>query len=271
MTAPAAAPAAGIASTIERETPAKRFLGLVYVLSAKNFQTRYRRTALGIVWALLQPVIQAGVVAFVFLRVFQGFRVEHYPLFVLSGVMPWALTTRSLTAATSSVVDNASLVKKVAVSRLIYPLSAIGGTVVVYLASLLVIVLGAVLSGTLSAAIVLLPLAVVLQLAVVVGPSLWASAYYVAFRDIRFLVESGLAIAFYATPIIYPAARLGPTAGALLRLNPMTGVLSVYRASVLGTPIDGIAVAISAGFAAVTAALGLWAFHRRASEFADLA
>lgn len=257
-------------TTVLADPRTRRFLNLVRVLSQKNFQIRYRRTALGVVWALLQPVIQAAVVAVVFARVFKGLTVEHYALYVLSGVMPWALTTRSLSAATTSIVDNASLVKKVAISRLIYPLAAIGGSVVVYLASLLVILAGAVVYRTLDVDVLLLPLAVVLQLLVTAGPAIFASAYYVAFRDVRYLVESGLVILFYATPIIYPTERLGETGVALQRWNPMTGVLSLYRAAVLERPVDWAAVAISAGFAVVMLVVGLTAFHRRSAEFADL-
>jgi ABC-2 type transport system permease protein len=248
----------------------RRFLSLVKVLSQKNFQIRYRRTALGIVWALLQPVIQAVVVAVVFLKIFKGFAVPKYPLFVLSGVMPWALTTRSLGVATSAVVDNASLVKKVAVSRLIYPLAAIGGTLVVYLASLVVVICGGLIYRTLDVRVLFLPLAVLLQLLVTTGPSILGAAYYVSFRDVRYLVESGLIILFYATPVIYPSDRLGPTGVAVQRWNPMTGVLSLYRAAVLPRPVDWAAVAISFGFGVIVLALGLVAFHRRSAEFADL-
>ena len=257
-------------TTVLTDPRTRRFVSLVKVLSQKNFQIRYRRTALGVFWALLQPVIQAGVVALVFQRVFRGFTVENYALFVLSGVMPWALTTRSLSAATTSVVDNASLVKKVAVSRLIYPLAAIGGSVVVYAASLAVLLVGALVFGTLGVDVLLLPLAVVLQLFVTTGPSILGAAYYVAYRDVRYLVESGLVILFYATPIIYPTERLGPTGVALQRWNPMTGVLSLYRAAILDRAVDWAAVLVSVGFGAVVLAVGLAAFHRRSAEFADL-
>jgi len=257
-------------SAVLADPRARRFVRLVWVLSEKNFQTRYRRTALGMAWVLLQPLLQAAVVTIVFERLFRGVAVEHYGLYVLAGVLPWGLTSRALLAGTTSVVDNTSLLKKVAVSRLIYPLSAIGGTAVVWLASLAILVVAAIVTGTLDRGIVLLPVAVVLQLLVVVGPALLAAALYVAIRDVRFLVESGLLVLFYATPVIYPAERLGSLAD-LLAWNPLTGVLSLYRAAVMDRPVDGTAVAVSVTFGVVMLAVSLAVFRRRAAEFADIA
>ena len=257
-------------STLLADPNGRRFVRLVWVLSEKNFQTRYRRTALGLVWVLLQPLLQAAIVTIVFERLFRNTGVEHYGLYVLSGILPWGLTSRALLAGTTSVVDNTSLLKKVAVSRLIYPLSAIGGTLVVWLASLAILVVAAIIAGTLAIDVLLLPAAVMLQLLVLLGPSLLAAALYVALRDVRFVVESGLLVLFYATPVIYPAERLGSLAG-WLQWNPMTGVLSVYRAAVTSRPIDGGAVAFSVGFGVVMLAVSLAVFRRRSAEFADIA
>jgi ABC-2 type transport system permease protein len=257
-------------TTILADPRTRRFARLVWVLSEKNFQTRYRRTALGMVWVLLQPLLQAAVVTIVFERLIRNVGVEHYGLYVLSGVLPWGLTSRALLAGTTSVVDNTSLLKKVAVSRLVYPLSAIGGTLVVWLASLVILVAATIFAGTIDADLLLLPVAVLLQLLVVLGPCLLAAALYVGIRDVRFIVESGLLVLFYATPVIYPAERLGSLAD-LLQWNPMTGVLSVYRAAVLDRPVDGGAVTVSVVFGAAVLAVSLVVFHRRSAEFADIA
>ena len=250
---------------------ARRFAGLVWVLARKGYRVRYRRTALGVVWALLQPVVHAAVIATVFSRLFGRVGVAHYPLFVLCGVLPWAFFTRSLSAATTSVVDNAGLLRKVAVSALVYPLAAIGAHLGAFGASLCVLLVSAAWLGTLSWATLLLPAAVALQLLVVLGPALWSSALVVKARDVRFAIESVLTVLFYATPVIYPAARLGPMGEALLRLNPLSGVLALYRSAIHGTAPDAVSVAVSVGFSVIAIATGLVVFRRRSVEFADLA
>lgn len=260
-----------VALPIDRWFPARRFASLVYALARKNFAVRYRRTRLGLAWAILQPVVQTAVVSLVFQRLFRGMGIHDYWLFVLAGILPWSFATRGLTSATTSVVDNASLVRKVAVSRLIYPLAALGSSLAVFTVSLVVLVAAAVYAGTLSVAVLLLPVAIALQLFVIAGPALWAAAYFVTYRDVRFAIESGLLVAFYATPVIYPASRLGEVGESLLRANPMTGVLSLYRAAVHGSPLDSAAVAVSFGFGTVALATGLYVFHRRAADFADVA
>ena len=273
MTATSAAPpqAATTVTKSDRWFPARRFASLVIALARKNFAVRYRRTALGLAWAVLQPVVQTAVVSLVFQRLFRGMAIPHYWLFVLAGILPWSFATRSLTSATSSVVDNASLVRKVAVSRLIYPLAALGSSLAVFAVSLVVLIAAAAFAGTLSVAVLLLPLAIALQILVITGPALWAAAYFVTYRDVRFAIESGLLVAFYATPVIYPASRLGELGASLLRANPMTGVLSLYRVAVHGSPVDLAAVAVSVVFGVVALASGLLVFHRKAADFADVA
>lgn len=255
----------------DRWFPARRFASLVYALAKKNFAVRYRRTRLGLTWAVLQPVVQTAVVSLVFQRLFRGMGITNYWLFVLAGILPWSFATRALTSATSSVVDNASLVRKVAVSRLIYPLAALGSSLAVFAASLVVLLAAAAVAGTLSPSVLLLPIAIALQLLVITGPALWAAAYFVTYRDVRFAIESGLLVAFYATPVIYPASRLGEAGESLLRANPMTGVLSLYRAAVHGSPLDVTAVAVSVVFGIVALVSGFLVFRRRADDFADVA
>ena len=253
-----------------RASHLRNAVGLIAALSRKNFQIRFKRASLGVLWAVIQPAFQAAFLSFVLLKVFRISRVEHYPLYVLSGILPWAFFSQSIIAATTSVVDNAALVRKVSVPRIIFPLAAIGGTAMAFSAALLVLVIATTASGLLSPRILLLPAAVLLELLFLSGVALVTSAFNVAFRDVKYLVESSLLVGLYATPILYDLEPVSSGFRNLIRLNPMTGVLTITRAAVLGRPIDGPAVATALLISVLLVGIGAFVFHRRSDDFADL-
>ncbi|HEX8004637.1 MAG TPA: ABC transporter permease [Mycobacteriales bacterium] len=247
-----------------------RYLGLVWAMSRKNFKVRYKRAALGMLWALLQPAFQAAVLSFVFLKILHVQAVPKYPLYVLSGILPWSFFASSVIAATTSVVDNASLVKKVALPLSVFPVSAAGGTALAFSASLTVLVGVSVFFGSFGLGILLLPVALAIELLVIIGVALIAGSFHVAFRDVRYVVESAMVVGVYASPILYDLSRVPAGLRPFIRLNPLTGVLSLTRAAVLGRPVDGAAVLCAVGVAAVLLAAGALLFRRRSGEFADL-
>ena len=246
------------------------YAGLVWAMSRKNFQVRYKRAALGILWAVLQPAFQAAVLSFVFLRILHIDAVPKYPLYVLSGILPWTFFASSVLAATTSVVDNASLVKKVALPLSVFPVSAAGGTAIAFSASLSVLAVVTAIFGSFGVNVLLLPVALALELCIIVGVALITGSFHVAFRDVRYVVESAMLLGLYASPILYALERVPDEWRWVIRLNPITGVLELTRNAVLGHPIDGAAVATSVGVAAALLALGAWLFRRRSGEFADL-
>ena len=267
---------AGPLAEVEVQAPtrserARDLAGLTWVLSRKNFQIRYKRAVLGIVWAVLQPAFQAAVLTVVFVEFFDASQgIEHFPLYVLSGLLPWAFFAQSLSAGTTSVVDNGPLVKKVALPLLVFPLSSIGGTALAFAAALPVLLVAGLVVGSLGPELLLLPVAVLLQLLVATGVATLTASLYPAFRDVRYLVESALVVGLYLTPVIYDPARAGSTVEALLRLNPLTGVLSLYRAAFLDRPVDLAAVGVTVGGGLLLLGLGLLVFRRRSDEFPDL-
>lgn len=245
-------------------------VGLLWVLSRKNFQVRYKRAVLGVGWAMAQPAIQAAVLAFVFLRVIRVEPTEDYALFVLSGVLPWAFFAQGLSLATASVVENGPLVKKVAIPKVLFPAAAVGGAAIAFTGSLFVLVVACVVSGNASVRIALLVPAVLFEAALVVALGVFASAFNVAYRDVRYIVESGIPIAFYATPIVYAAEQLDGWTRQVVSLNPMTGILSLYRAAIVGRPVGSSAVVVTAVVTAIVALAAAAAFRSKSPEFADL-
>jgi ABC-type polysaccharide/polyol phosphate export permease len=245
-------------------------LALVRALSLKNFQVRYKRASLGVVWAVAQPTFQAAVLALVFTKVFKVGGIEHYAGYVISGILPWSFFTQSLLASTTAVSDNGSLVRKVAVPLVIFPAAAVGGIAVAFGASLVILVLTSLIIGTAGFHLLLLPVAVLVELTLILAIGLLTGAFHPAFRDIRYVIESLLLVGLYASPVLYDSSKVPPAARPWLDGNPMTGVLSLYRAAVLGRPLDGRAVLITAGGSLLLLAVSVTVFRRRAGEFADL-
>jgi ABC-type polysaccharide/polyol phosphate export permease len=248
----------------------RRVAELTAVLSRKNFRIRYKRAALGVFWAVLQPAFQAVVLSYIFLRVFHVHSVPHYPVYVLSGILPWAFFSGSMTSSTVSVVDNGSLVKKVAMPLVVLPLSAVGGTGLAFLAALPVLVVGAVISGTLGLSVLLLPFAVALEVLTIAGLAILLASLYPAFRDMRYLVESLLLLGLYATPVLYDRHRLSGTLAHVLLVNPMTGVMETYRAAVLGWSLHWDAIGCTVGVDVLLLLIAVTVFRRRSDEFPDL-
>lgn len=267
MTAVAAPPPTGV----EHQSPLRSHLGLVWVLSQKNFQVRYKRAVLGVVWAVVQPSFQAAFLAVVFLYVFHfGRGIPHYPVYVLSGMLPWAFFTQGVGAATGAVVENASLVRKVALPKVIFPIAAIGGVALAFVASLGVLVISTVLAGTVSFSLLLLPVAVVMQLAFIAAVGVLACAFHVAYRDVKYVIESALLVGLYATPVLYTLDRIPEAARWVLRCNPMTAVVILYRGAVLDRPVDAAAIVIGFAVTVVLLAVAVVVFARRSDEFPDL-
>lgn len=256
----------------ERVSPHRRALGLVWVLSRKNFQVRYKRASLGVAWAVLQPLLQTALLSFVFLVVFPGTtrKIEHYPVFVLTGMLPWAYFSQSLLAATTSVVDNSGLVRKVAIPSVVFPLAAVGGVAQAFCASLAVMVVASVAVGEASASLLLLPVAALLQTGLVVALGVLTCAFHVALRDVKYIVDALVMALFYATPVLYSLERVPEEHRWVFTANPMAGVLGLYRAAVLGSPVPWSGVAVSVTAAATLVVLAGVAQRRRSGEFADL-
>lgn len=247
-----------------------RWLDLTRVLAWKNFRQRYLRSRLGVIWALLQPTLQAAVLSVVFVVIFKVKRVPHYPVFVLSGIMSWQFFSNACTMGTTSIVDNAALVRKVAVPKVIFPLAAVGGVVIVYVMQSVVLLTGGAVVGTLGRATLLLLLAIPLEAALGAAVGIFCASLYVTMRDVRFIIDSTLMMGFYLTPVMWDIGRLPDSVRPYMEWNPMYGVLSLVRAAVVGMPVDWTGVLSATLLTVAIGVTGGWLFHHRSAEFADL-
>lgn len=241
------------------------------ILAAKEFKTRYRGTAFGVVWAVAVPLLQTAVLAAVFSRIVR-FEVEggSYAAYVMTGMLFWSYFAATLPSATTSIVDGSNLADKVWFPRVLLvltaPLANLIGLVVTH-----VVVLAALplLDVTLSPRVLLLPAASVLLVAFTVSLGALLGALQVYFRDVRFVLQAAMLVWIYMTPIIYPADRLGRFEG-LLDFNPLTGVVAISRYATLGSHGSPRAVVVAVIATLVLAVTAIEVHRRHDRRFVDL-
>lgn len=246
---------------------------VILVLARKDFQVRYKRAVLGVLWAVLQPLLQALVMVAVFSRLLKNVTNAPYSYgaFVLAGVLAWSYLVSTLSVASTSIVDGSSLTEKVWFPRATLAIVPGLSNLVGLGASLMILMALMPFLGTrYSSDLALLGPAIVLLVAFVTAAGLCLSALHVYFRDVRYLVSASLLLWFYVTPVIYPGSLLGG-ASRWLELNPMTGVVGLFQRAIVGpgVPIGRpLVVSVLATFA--LGALGIAAQRRYDRLFVDL-
>jgi homopolymeric O-antigen transport system permease protein len=203
---------------------------------ARDVQLKYRGSYLGFFWSLLGPLLLMAVYSIVFSVLVRVHTPVPYPLYVLSGLVPWLFTARSMERACHALLDQGPFLQKIYCPREVLVASVVGGQMVELLLSLGVFVLVAAVSGHgPGIGLALLPLCLAAHLALVLGLSLLLSVGAVFFRDLVPILELGLQVWFYLSPVIYPAAlAVGLPGGWLYGINPMAGLLEGYRVCLLG-------------------------------------
>jgi ABC-type polysaccharide/polyol phosphate export permease len=244
----------------------------VLALATTAFKGRYRRLGLGVLWAVINPLIQGLLIAAVFrylVHLDLGF---PFALFVLAGVMPWNFFVTALGTGTTSITDSGDIVQRVAVPRMAIPTAALLTNLFHFaFAVVTLLVLCAALAVGRMGQVWMLPAAILLQVGLLGGLTLLLSPLQVRYRDIGPAVGAASLAWFWATPIAYPLFVLhdAPALQAIVRANPMTGVVSLYRAALLHLPLDGWALLASAGWTVALLGVGWVVFSRRERTVAD--
>ena len=238
-------------------------------LIAKDFKVRYRNMSLGIFWSLVNPLVMMGVLTFVF-SVIMPSQQEHFPLFVLMGLLPFNFFTLAWATGTNSVIENTTLVKKVPFQRELLPVSVVLANALHYLIQLGLLLLAAAIVVGVSSSWLWLPLVVLLQLVFVCGMALGSSALDVYYRDVRYVVESMNLVLFFMVPIFYSFDRVGQKYALLYELNPVAAVILLTRTILLeGQPPNAATLAKLAGVSLFTLVAGAMVFRRIERNFAD--
>lgn len=249
------------------------FRDLFTRLAARDITLRYRQTALGVIWVVLQPLMAAGVFSFVFGRV-AGLSSEGVPYFVYSfaGLTAWNAFNATIGKASSALVGNSAMVSKVYFPRMVLPLSTLGSTSLDFAVSsaMMLVLLGVYGVGYRLSIVAILPLYLVVQL-MACGVGLMAGALMVRYRDVGYVVPVVTQVLLYATPVAYglaalPRASLRP----FFTWNPLTGLFEAFRWALLGTKLETGLLVYSVVVAVLLFVAGAFQFTRMERQFADV-
>jgi len=249
-----------------------RYRDLAFQIAARDITVRYRQTALGAAWAILQPVGFMVVFTLFFGRV-AGISSDGLPyaVFSLAGLVAWTYFANGLLLGSESLVSNSALVSKIYFPRIFMPAGVLAAGFVdlgISLVILFVIVFAAGLVP--SAAVLMLPLLIAIMVAAALGVTAGLSALNVRYRDVRYVIPFAIQMWLFATPIAYPSSLIGEPWRTLSAINPMVGVVEGFRWATLGTadaPLE--LIGISAVSALVLLVAGLAYFDRVERTFAD--
>ncbi|HEX8272969.1 MAG TPA: ABC transporter permease [Longimicrobiaceae bacterium] len=250
-----------------------RYRELLYFLVWRDVKVRYKQTALGAAWAILQPAATMVVFSLFFGRLAKvpsdG---VPYPVFAFTALVPWTLFANGLALSTQSLVQGQNLLKKVYFPRLAIPLAAVLSGLVDFALAFAVLVAMLAFYGIAPGmeALWIVPL-LVLALATSLGAGLWLSALNVRYRDVGYVVPFLVQLWLFATPIAYPSSLLEEPWRTVYGINPMVGVVEGFRWALLGTgSAPGGALAVSSLAAAALLAGGAFYFRRLERTFADV-
>jgi lipopolysaccharide transport system permease protein len=254
---------------------------LLYFLTWRDIKVRYKQAVLGVIWAVLQPVITMVVFTIVFQKIAHisykpavvNGREIPYPIFTYVGLLPWNLFSAALGRAGTSVVGNANLLTKVYFPRLVIPISAVIGGIPDFLIAFVVfLALMAAYKITPTWHMVFLPPLVLLAMATALAFGLWFSALNVLYRDVGYIIPFVVQLGMFLTPVIYPAPTLAHHTlfRIIYNLNPMVGVVEGFRWALIGgDPPNGLVV-VSSIVACLVLVTGLIYFKRMERTFADV-
>jgi ABC-type polysaccharide/polyol phosphate export permease len=249
---------------------------LVKHLTRRHLAARYRGSALGFLWSLLNPLLLMGVYTFVFTVIFRTSAPGvPYPVFLITGLLAWNFVSIAAMNAAISLVDGAALLKKTAFPLLTLPVSAVLSNAVNYLITIPLLLLFNLLFGVgPTFSLLLLPGVLLLLLLVAIGVGLALAALVPFYRDLQPLLEVIFTIWFFLTPVLYPMhlveQNFPESLLPLYKLNPMVGIMRLVHAVFLGQPWPGLSLIVAIGGVVCLLILGLWIFQRLAMHVSEL-
>lgn len=250
-----------------------RYRELLYFLTLRDIKLRYTQTALGVGWAVIQPLFTMLIFTVFFGNLGKlpsdG---KPYALFVLAALLPWQLFAYALTQSSNSLVAEQRLITKVYFPRLIIPVASVLSGVVDFAMALLLVLVGMAVFGiTPTWAVLTLPAFILFALFTALSVGLSLSALNVQYRDVRYTIPFLAQSWMFLSPVAYPVSLVPEAYRAVYGLNPMAGVIEGFRWALLGTDApDWTLMAVSVGMVAVLLGGGMLYFRRMEKTFADV-
>ncbi|MBV8550178.1 MAG: ABC transporter permease [Acidobacteriaceae bacterium] len=245
-----------------------RYRELIWALALKELKIRYKRSALGFLWALLNPMLQMLVLTLVFSTIL-SMNVPHYAVFLLSVLIPWTFFSQSLSYAADSIVGNGDLIKKIRVAKLVFPMAAVVSNMINFLLSLIptaLIVLA--LRHPFHWTWIFLPVPLIALTIFTLGATFFFAVANVYYRDVGHILQIVLQLWFYVSPIMFSIDFFPAKYRWLFKLNPLIFVLNQFRLSIyygLLPALDSIIAAFVCAFVAL--GIGYWIFRKHQDEF----
>jgi len=251
-----------------------RYRDLLYIFIWRDIKVRYKQTAVGVAWAIFQPVLTMIIFSVLFGRLAKlpsdG---APYPIFVFTGLLLWNYFSASLINSSESLISNEAIVKKVYFPRILLPGSTIITPAVDFAISFVVLLALMLYYNFVPSALGLLIVPVLLLIAMIssLGLGLFLSSLNVKYRDVRHIMPFFLQISMYVTPVIYPVTIIPQKFQWIAYLNPMSGVITLARSLLLGSvQVEWILLPISFGVAILLLLFGLVYFRKTERFFADI-
>ncbi|MFZ2642484.1 MAG: ABC transporter permease [Verrucomicrobiia bacterium] len=246
---------------------------LFWTFVERDIKVRYKQTALGVIWVVLQPLLMTAVFTLIFGKL-AGMPSEKLPyaVFALAGLVPWNFFSGALTRGGVSLVGSAQLISKVYFPRLIMPVASVMGGLLDFLV-VFVFLIGLMFFYGLvpTAAVIWLPFFLLVAIATALGVSFWLSALNVRYRDVNYLIPFMAQFWMFATPVVYPASMIPDRWRLLYGLNPMVGVVEGFRWALFGTGEGpGWMMLVSIVMVVILLTTGILVFRKMERTFADV-
>ena len=245
---------------------------LLYFLTWRDIKVRYKQTAMGAAWAIVQPLCTMLIFT-LFFSIFVGVPSDGipYPVFAYAGLLPWTFFAGAISNCSNSIVGSAGLISKVYFPRMLIPAASVGaGLVDLVIATVILVVLTLLYGITLTGSLVVMPLLAALTLILALGVGILIAALTARYRDVRHVLPFVLQIWMFSSPIIYPLSVVPEKWRWALELNPLTGIIEGFRSSLMGRALNWRAIIVSSVIALIFFICSIFIFRRLEKSFADV-
>lgn len=245
-------------------TPARVYRQTLWLLTSRDLRVRYSTSFLGYLWSVLDPLVMAVIYWFVFTQIVdRAIGAEPYIVFLLAGLLPWTWFNGAIGDSTRAFIKDAKLVRSTRLPRSVWVARIVLSKGIEFVLAIPVLAAFAIIFGAeLTWGVLWLPLAIVLQATLILGLGLMIAPLVVFFRDLERAVKLVLRFLFYASPIIYGLSDLPDGLDVWMAFNPLSGIISLYRAAFFPEQVEPFAVVIAALMSLAALAAGILVFRR---------